>query len=49
MVVISAPSACTASTEQLFTDRPFSRTVHAPQFEVSQPMGVPVRPACSLR
>jgi hypothetical protein len=23
--------------------------VRAPQFEVSHPMGVPVRPACSLR
>ena len=49
MVVISAPSAWTASTEQLLTDSPFSSTVHAPQFEVSQPMGVPVLPTTSRR
>ena len=41
MVVISSPSAWTASTEQLFADTPFSSTVQAPQLEVSQPMGVP--------
>ena len=44
MVVISAPSACTARTEQLFTLSPSSSTVQEPQFEVSQPMGVPTRP-----
>ena len=45
MVVISAPSACTASTAQLFTDTPFMCTVHAPQLDVSQPTGVPVLPS----
>ena len=49
MVVICAPSACTASTAQLFADIPFSSTVQAPQLEVSQPTGVPVRPATSRR
>ncbi len=49
MVVISAPSACTASTEQLLTLMPSSSTVQAPQFVVSQPTGVPVRPATSRR
>ena len=39
MVVISAPSACIASTAQLFTDTPFMCTVHAPQLDVSQPIG----------
>src|SRR5581483_7338156 len=42
-VVISAPSACTPNMVQDFTGRPFSSTVHAPQYEVSQPMWVPVR------
>ena len=45
MVVISLPSACTASTLQDFTLRPSSSTVHAPQLEVSQPIGVPTRPS----
>ena len=49
MVVISAPSACTASTEQLLTDDPFISTVHAPQLEVSHPIGVPVLPMTSRR
>src|SRR5215472_12736020 len=42
-VVISAPSACTASTVHDFTALPFSSTVHAPQYVVSQPTCVPVR------
>jgi hypothetical protein len=44
-----APSAWTASTVQLFTDRPSRWTVQAPQFEVSQPMVVPVLPSTSRR
>ena len=47
MVVISLPSAWTASTVQLFTDSPSRCTVHAPHDEVSQPMFVPVSRACS--
>ena len=38
------PSACAASTVQDFTDSPSSRTVHAPQDVVSQPMFVPRQP-----
>ena len=38
-MVISAPSACTASTEQLLTETPSISTVHAPQLEVSHPIG----------
>ncbi len=49
MVVIWLPSACTARTAQLLTDSPSSSTVHAPQLDVSQPIGVPVLPATSLR
>ncbi len=49
MVVISLPSAWTASTAQLFTDTPSISTVHAPQLLVSQPIGVPVLPATSRR
>ena len=44
MVVISLPSACTASTLQDFTLCPSSCTVHAPQLLVSQPTGVPTLP-----
>ena len=40
-----APSAWTASTLQALTLRPSSSTVHDPQFEVSQPIGVPTWPA----
>ena len=47
MVVMSAPSACTASTVQLFTDSPSMCTVQAPHDDVSHPMFVPVRPTCS--
>src|SRR5581483_454567 len=42
-VVISAPSACTASTVHDFTVAPFISTVHAPQSVVSHPTCVPVR------
>ncbi len=49
MVVTAAPSACTASTVQLFTLTPSSSTVQAPQLEVSQPTGVPPSPSRSLR
>ncbi len=44
-----APSACTASIEQLFTACPSSCTVQAPQLPVSQPMCVPVRSRSSRR
>ncbi len=47
IVLMSAPSAWTASTVQLFTDSPSMWIVHAPHDEVSQPMFVPVRPTCS--
>src|SRR2546421_452644 len=40
MVVMLAPSACTANIVQLFTDSPSRRTVHAPQEVVSQPIFV---------
>jgi hypothetical protein len=45
--VIDAPSACTASTVQLFTASPSMCTEHAPHDDVSQPMFVPVSPTCS--
>ena len=38
------PSAITPSTVQLFTGTPSSRTTQAPQFDVSHPQCVPVRP-----
>ena len=44
MVVISWPSAWTASIVQHFTDSPSTSTVQAPQHDVSQPTFVPVRP-----
>ena len=44
MVVMSAPSACTASIVQDFTDSPSTRTVQAPHDDVSQPTLVPVSP-----
>jgi hypothetical protein len=44
-VVISCPSACTASIVQDFTGLPSTSTVQAPQFVVSQPMCVPVSPS----
>ena len=43
MVVICAPSACSARIEQDFTARPFMWTVQAPHWAVSQPTWVPVR------
>ena len=49
MVVTSRPSAWTASTVHDLTASPSSHTVHAPQFEVSQPTCVPVRFSCSRR
>ena len=49
IVVISAPSAWTASTLHDFTVRPSSCTVHAPQLLVSHPTGVPTLPARSRR
>ena len=49
IVRTSAPSACTASTVQLFTDSPSRWTVQAPQLDVSQPTCVPVRPRVSRR
>src|SRR5271166_2574408 len=48
-VVISEPSACTANIVHDFTARPFISTVHAPQYEVSQPTCVPVRSQASRR
>src|SRR3954451_6288067 len=46
-VVTCDPSAETASTMQLFTALPSSRTVHAPHSPVSQPTFVPVSPSWS--
>ena len=47
MVMISAPSAWTASMVQDLTDSPSTNTVHAPHEEVSHPMLVPVSPTTS--
>ena len=44
-MLISWPSACTASMVQDFTGRPSTSTVQAPQLVVSQPMCVPVSPS----
>ncbi len=49
MVVISAPSTCTASTLHDFTLWPLRWTVQAPQLLVSQPITVPVLPSFSRR
>ncbi len=49
IVVISRPSAWTASIVQDLTDLPSTRTVHEPHVEVSHPTFVPVRPRCSRR
>ena len=46
-VLISWPSHITASVVHDFTGRPSISTTHAPQFEVSQPQWVPVRPGVS--
>ena len=43
MVVMLAPSACTASVVHDLADTPSTRTVHAPHWLVSQPIFVPVR------
>ena len=47
MVVISQPSACTASMAQDLMARPSSSTVQAPHWLVSQPTCVPVSWRCS--
>ena len=49
MVVMSAPSAWTASIVQDFTDSPSRSTVQAPHDDVSQPTFVPVSPSTSRR
>ena len=49
IVVISRPSAWTASIVHDFTDSPSTSTVHEPHEEVSQPTTVPVSPSCSRR
>src|SRR6266478_1156533 len=49
MVVTSEPDACTASTVHDLMALPSSRTVQAPQIEVSHPTCVPVRPRMSRR
>ena len=46
-VVTRRPSAMTASTVQDLTGASSSHTTQAPQFEVSQPQWVPVRPTVS--
>ena len=47
IVVMSVPSAWTASIVQLFTDSPSTWSVQAPHDDVSQPMLVPVSPTVS--
>ena len=47
IVVTSLPSTWTARTLHAFALRPSMRTVQAPQFEVSHPIGVPTRPRSS--
>ena len=47
IVVMLAPSACTANSVQHFTAWPFMRIVHAPHWLVSLPTCVPVRPTTS--
>ena len=49
MVVIDAPSACTARQVHDLTATPSSSTVQAPHWLVSQPTLVPVRPPSSRR
>ena len=49
IVVTSAPSAWSASSVQLFTALPSTRTVQAPHWLVSQPICVPVSPRLSRR
>ena len=49
MVVISVPSAWTASIVHDFTDSPSTSTVQAPHDEVSHPTLVPVSPTTSRR
>src|SRR5690606_29709709 len=47
MVVISAPDAWASSMLHDLTALPFSSTVHAPHWAVSQPTWVPVSLRCS--
>ena len=47
MVVMVAPSACTAKSVQDFTAMPFMMMTQAPHWLVSQPTCVPVRPTTS--
>ena len=47
--MIALPSACTANSVQLLTERPSRSTVQAPQWLVSQPMCAPVSPISSRR
>ena len=49
IVVMSAPSACTARMVQVLTALPSTIAVHAPQLDVSQPTWVPVRRNSSRR
>src|SRR5450830_1716981 len=49
IVVMVAPSACTASTRQLVTERPFMMTVQAPHSPLLQPILVPRSPRSSRR
>src|SRR5262245_52289347 len=49
MVMTLPPSAWAAKIVQDLTASPFSTTVHAPHWLVSQPMWVPVRPSVSRR
>ena len=49
MVVMSAPSACTASIRQERAGWPSTSTVHAPQTPCSQPTWVPVSPISCRR
>src|SRR5208283_3972109 len=48
IVSISLPFACTPSIVQDLTALPSTKTVHAPQFDVSQALCVPVSPRSSL-
>ena len=43
IVMMCAPSACTANSVHAFTDRPLTMMVQAPHWLVSQPTCVPVR------
>src|SRR5512139_1815018 len=49
IVLISAPSALTASTMQEYTDLPFMITVHEPHSPRLQPVLVPTKPSFSRK